>query len=101
MADYAIVQDGMVVNVIVAESEQIAVEVTGMDVIESVNGVPGVAWVLHDDGWRPPSPFPSWVWNGESWLPPVPYPTGDPYVAHTWNEETLAWVEVPGFDPED
>jgi hypothetical protein len=94
MATFAVVGHGTVVNVILAESEEIAAEVTGMDVIEMVDGVPGMSWVLHDDGWRPPAPYPSWEWNGAHWLPPIPYPTGDPNTAYTWDEEQGDWVEV-------
>jgi hypothetical protein len=38
-----------------------------------------------------PSPFPSWVLDANhDWQPPVPMPEGD----WTWDEATLAWVDV-------
>jgi hypothetical protein len=45
------------------------------------------------DAFISPSPFPSWVLNeGCFWEAPVPMPIDDK--RYTWDEETLAWVEV-------
>lgn len=47
------------------------------------------------DAFIPPQPFPSWVLNEDTclWDPPVVLPgDGKPYV---WDEENLAWAEVP------
>lgn len=98
MADFAIVQDDTVVNVVVAEDEATAAMVTGMNVVPVVDGVPGMAWTLKPEGWRPPSPFPSWTWNGTRWDAPVPYP-GDAG-AYVWDEEKGAWVEYVSPEPE-
>ena len=38
-----------------------------------------------------PQPYSSWTLdNNKDWQPPTPKPEGN----HTWDEETLAWVEV-------
>jgi len=46
------------------------------------------------DAFIPPQPFPSWVLNEQSclWDAPVPYPTDGK--RYSWDEATLAWVEV-------
>lgn len=47
-----------------------------------------------DGAFIPPRPFPSWTLNPDTalWDAPVPMPEeGGPY---TWDEDTLAWVEV-------
>lgn len=39
-----------------------------------------------------PQPFPSWTLDANhDWQPPTPRPEG----SFVWDEETLAWVEVP------
>jgi len=47
------------------------------------------------DAFIPPKPFPSWTLVEETcqWTAPTPMPTDDK--RYTWNEETLAWVEMP------
>lgn len=87
MPNYAIVEDDVIVNVIVAENEAVAKQVTGGTVIECVDGRPWIGWYLVDGEWRFPSPFPSWVWVDGDWQPPTPAPT--PHYA--WNEDELAW----------
>lgn len=92
MADFAIVQDGTVVNAIVAEDEATAEAVTGLDVLPIIDGVPGMGWTLESEGWRPPSPFPSWEWDGAAWVSPISYPAdGGVYF---WDEEQDDWVEI-------
>jgi hypothetical protein len=46
------------------------------------------------DAFIPPQPFPSWVLNEQSclWDAPVPYPTDGK--RYSWDEATLAWIEV-------
>lgn len=39
-----------------------------------------------------PQPFPSWTLDANhDWQPPTPRPEG----SYNWNEDELAWVEVP------
>jgi hypothetical protein len=92
MADFAIVNNGVVVNVIVADDEATAEAVTGFDVLPVVGGVPGMGWTLEAEGWRQPAPFPSWEWNGTAWAAPVLYPEdGSDYY---WDEQTTSWVKI-------
>lgn len=46
MANYAVIKDGLVTNVIVAESKEIAESVTSLTCIEVNNepGAPGIGW---------------------------------------------------------
>ncbi len=54
----------------------------------------GYSYNVEADVFVAPQPFPSWSLDENfDWQPPAPRPTeGSPY---GWNEETLAWVEVP------
>lgn len=92
MPVYAVYENNVVINVIVAESKKIAEEVTGYSVIET-EGTPWIDWELHEDGiWRSRQPFPSWQWNGEAWDAPVARPTdSNQYV---WDEESLSWIQT-------
>jgi len=112
MAHFAKVQDGKVVQVIVAESDffQTFVDTSpGEWVQTSYNthggkhpeGRPlrknyasiGYTYDRERDAFIPPQPFPSWVLNEETcmWDAPVPYP--DDGAIYRWDENTLAWVE--------
>ena len=46
------------------------------------------------DAFVPPKPFASWTLDEDTaqWKAPVDMPTDDK--RYTWNEDTLAWVEV-------
>lgn len=111
MSDYAIYdKNNIVVNVIVAETPELAEEISGLNAIET-NGQPWIGWVLLDGVWTPPyedpwidariidgvwvqaPPYESWEWDGNQWLPPVPYPqeTG---LFYQWDEPTLSWIMV-------
>lgn len=65
MANFAIIDSNTVVNVIVADSQEIAAAVTGLSVIET-EGVPWIDWTLVDGEWVAPSP------------PPAPEPEPEP-----------------------
>ena len=51
-------------------------------------------WAAQGGAFIPPQPYPSWTLNPSTalWDAPVPMPAeGGPW---TWDEDTLAWVEV-------
>jgi hypothetical protein len=98
MADFAIVDNGAVVNVIVADDEATAEAVTGLDVLPIVDGVPGMGWTLESEGWRQPAPFASWEWDGAMWQPPIPYPSDG--AAYVWDEDAGDWIEYVAPEPE-
>jgi len=58
MANYAIIEDNKVANVIVADSAEIAVEVTGKEVIETT-GEPWLDWTRTDGVWSAPVEEPT------------------------------------------
>lgn len=89
MPNFAVYSGDTIVNVVVAESAELAEEVTGLSAVETT-GEPWIGWTKHDGAWRPPSPFPSWVWNGTAWEAPVPMPSeSGPWM---WDETSQSWV---------
>lgn len=67
---------------------------------------PGIGLLFDEgrDAFITDTPFPSWVFSEDTcqWVPPVDYPDGyDEYniwVDYAWNEETVAWDELPLLD---
>ena len=53
MPNYAIIEDDKVINVIVAESAEVAIEVTGKEVFETT-GEPWINWTRIDGVWLEP-----------------------------------------------
>lgn len=54
----------------------------------------GFTYDAERDAFYAPQPFASWTLNEDTclWAAPTPYPNdGKPY---TWDEATLAWVEI-------
>ena len=103
MATYAVIEDGTIINVIVADSQEIAEDVTQKTCIEYTEEAPlGIGWYWLDSagGYIIPSPFPSWTYNVglSTWLAPVEMPIEEGKY-FTWNEETLSWtshnIELP------
>jgi hypothetical protein len=112
MAHYAKVEDGVVTQVIVADSKEWCQANLGGEWIQTsyntyggVNsregGVAlhknyaGIGYEWDGTGFFAPQPYPSWTKDEETylWEAPTPMPTdGKPY---TWDEETTSWVEVP------
>ena len=108
MAHYAKVEDGVVTQVIVADSQQWCQANLGGEWIQtSYNTQGGVnsregGQALHKNyagigyewdgvGFFAPQPYPSWTKDADTylWNAPVAYPTdGERY---SWNEETVAW----------
>lgn len=60
MADYAIIENDVVTNVIVADSKEIAEEVTGFEAIET-NGQPWIGWARVDGEFIDPTPVVEFV----------------------------------------
>ena len=55
----------------------------------------GFAYDFGRDAFIPPQPFPSWTLVEQTcqWTAPTPMPVDDK--RYTWDEATLAWVEMP------
>ena len=111
MAHYAKVEDGVVTQVIVADTQQwCEANLGGTWVQTSYNtfgGVnnriggealhknyAGIGYTFDGVGFAAPQPFASWTKNAETylWEAPTPMPTDDK--SYTWDEATLSWIEV-------
>ena len=98
MATFAVINEGVVENCIVAESLAIAEEVTGLTCIEyTSDNAPmiGITNINTDyvDGYFYTSsqPYPSWVRDKGTWQSPVPKPSEGFY---EWSEDDLTWKEA-------
>lgn len=97
MANYAIIENEEITNVIVADTVEIAEQVTGLQAVittdDLVRGAGrGATFDAELGFYVSPSPFPSWIMNTESrvWEAPVPYPTDG--VMYQWDETAGDWV---------
>lgn len=111
MAHFAEVIDGVVSQVIVADSKQWCENTYGGEWIQTSyntfggvhkdGGTPlhknyaGKGYTFDGTGFAAPQPFASWTLNEDSylWEAPTPMPTDGKF--YTWNEATLSWDEVP------
>lgn len=97
MAKFAVIENGIVLNTIVAESKAIAEEVTGATCVEYTTELaePGGTYVNKKFTRR--KPYDSWVTDGNyGWKAPVdqPLPDLENPKSYSWNEETISWVEI-------
>ena len=114
MAHFAKVNNGIVVQVIVAEPEffdtfvdssagtwlQTSYNTHGG--VHALGGTPlrknyagvGMTYDATLDAFIAPKPYPSWTLNEDTclWEAPVTHP--DDGKVYTWDEETLTWIEV-------
>ena len=110
MAHFALIEDGIVTTVIVAEQDFINRQ-SGTWVQTSYNtargqhklgGTPlrknyaGIGYVYdaERDAFYAPSPYPSWVLDEDTclWEAPVAHPNNG--LMYNWDEATLTWIEV-------
>ena len=109
MAHYAKVEDGVVTQVIVADSKEwCQANLGGTWVQTSYNthgnqhpeGRPlnknyaGIGYSWDGTGFSAPQPYPSWTKNSDTylWEAPVAMPTDGK--RYTWDEATTSWVEI-------
>jgi len=118
MAHFAKVENGIVVQVVVAEEAFIATGALGDPaswVQTSYNtrggihynqdGTPsgreplhknyaGIGYTWDGIGFAAPQPYPSWTMNQDSylWEAPTPYPNDGK--RYSWDEATTSWVEL-------
>lgn len=107
MAHFAKVEDGLVTQVIVADSQQwCEANLGGTWVQTSYNTIgnqhpegrplrknyAGIGYHYDGVGFYAPQPFPSWIKDAETylWDAPVPRPTEGFW---KWDEDSLSWVE--------
>lgn len=89
----AVLAGKSVVDVILADSAEVAEALTGRICVESENASIGFIYDEELGVVLPPKPFESWLLNEEQtdWIAPVEKPEGD----FVWDEEALDWVEAP------
>lgn len=95
MKKFAVIENGIVINLIIADSKEVAEILTLKECIESNEennlGV-GSHWSNDYNRYIPPSPFLSWVFDGQNWIPPVQYPEDSKN--YFWDEESISWIEA-------
>lgn len=87
----AVLFNNRVQSVIVADSVEIAEEITGQSCVESNDANIGWVWNEEYEKFLPDQPYQSWTWNSEliKWDAPVEKPEGD----FDWDELSSNWVE--------
>ena len=114
MSHFAKVNNGIVVQVIVAEpeffntfvdsspGEWIQTSYNTHGGVHTLGGTPlrknyagiGFTYDRTRDAFIPPKPFASWVLNEDTCLWSAPVAMPDDGKQYEWNEDTQAWVEV-------
>lgn len=110
MAHYAKVEDGIVTQVIVADSKEWCEDNLGGVWIQTsynttgnthkLGGTPlnknyaSVGYTWDGIGFASPQPYPSWSLNSDTylWEPPIAKPIDGKI--YNWDEATLSWEEV-------
>ena len=110
MAHFAKVVDGIVEQVIVADTKEWCEANLGGEWVQTsyntignehkLGGTPlhknyaGIGYSWDGIGFAAPKPYPSWSLNADSylWEAPVAMPTNDKI--YNWDEATTSWVEV-------
>lgn len=115
MAHYAeIDDDGIVLRVIVADTREWCESNLGGTWVQTsynthgnehkLGGTPlhknyaGIGYTWDGTGFHAPQPYLSWTLNSDTylWESPEPYPTDG--AQYSWDEDALAWVEIPTAD---
>jgi hypothetical protein len=118
MAHFAKVENGIVVQVIVAEQDVIDTGVFGHGWVQTsyntrggvhygADGNPdtkpqlrknyagiGYSYDKTMDAFIPPQPYASWLLNEETCLWDAPIPMPDDEKMYSWDEESESWVEM-------
>jgi hypothetical protein len=98
MTNFAVIEDGIVLNAIVADSKAIAEEITGKTCIEYTTEPVEPGGTYEDGNFIKVKPYPSWVLDDDHtghWKAPVDMPHPNENTAyHYWDESKLSWVEV-------
>ncbi len=112
MAHFAKIENSIVTQVIVADTEEWCESVLGGEWLQTSHNTQGGKHTLGGEPFRknyagigytydstrdafiPPQPFPSWILNEETclWDSPIPYPNDGGF--YEWNEEKVEWVNI-------
>lgn len=90
---YAVLENNTIINVIIAESKEIAESVTGKDCVEqnSTTGVAEVNGDFYNNIFRPAKPYPSWIWSEENLWWQSPVILEDDQKDYYWDEDNNSW----------
>jgi hypothetical protein len=110
MAHFAKIVDGIVEQVIVADSQEWCETNLGGEWIQTsyntignehrLGGTPlhknyaGIGYTWNGTGFAAPQPFPSWTLNAETYLWEAPTPMPKDGKIYAWNESTKSWIEI-------
>jgi hypothetical protein len=87
MNNYAQVLNGIVVNVILSETNPDE----SMYFVYDENNPAGIGYSMNELGdFIPPQPFPSWVFVDGRWAAPIAKPLDENF--YTWDETNQSWV---------
>lgn len=95
MANFAVIDGINVLNIIVADSKEIAEELTGKTCIEYTETDKAQPGGTYEKGlFIPAKPFASWTLNKSTneWEAPVARPNDDKL--YRWDEDATSWVEL-------
>ena len=116
MAHFAKVENGIVTQVIVADSQEWCEQNLGGTWVQTsynthkgVNNreggealrknYAGIGYEYDGIGFSPAKPFPSWLKNEETYLWEAPIPMPNDGKLYLWDESTLSWVEPATEEP--
>jgi len=93
MKTYAVLNSNIVENIIVADSKEIAENVTKKLCIEITQTKPVQIGDTYENNifWSI-KPYSSWIKGEIDWEAPIPYPNDNKM--YSWNESTLFWDEI-------
>lgn len=110
MAHFAKIVEGVVEQVVVAESAEWCKVYLGGEWVQTsynthggehqLGGTPlhknyaGIGFTFDGTGFAPPQPYDSWTLNSDSYLWEAPTPMPEDGKLYNWNEKDLIWVEV-------
>jgi hypothetical protein len=97
MANFAVIEDGKVINTILADSKAIAEKVTGKTCVEFTTEPAETDGAYINEKFIKKQLYPSWVRDGESnWKAPIDYPEVnlENPKQYTWDESIVNWIEI-------
>jgi hypothetical protein len=97
MPNFAVLDGESVINIIVADSKEIAESLTGKDCVEATSVKAQVGGTYSEGNFIEPKPYPSWVLDENyEWNPPVapPVPDLENPKFYEWNENSLEWILI-------
>ena len=111
MSHFAKVTDGIVEQVIVANTKEwcetnlggtwVQTSYNTLGGVHTQGGTPlhknyaGIGYTFDGTGFSAPQPYASWTLDSATYLWQAPVAMPEDGLFYTWNEDDLAWVELP------